>query len=230
VKSGTFLDKDTQYKMPRYRSIPLGILYRANDIEIKKNEIPDYEVSQERYDGFGVRGVKRPIVLVTDKKDHDSDQWQRISLQNIPDDISQLVLDYLKDQHEKEMLMLKNDKVNPKDVDITPIDKYTKNELRMTEAWKSKTGSILYGIGYSRETVILTVNNDDPIIHKIFILAEHDKTPVFIHDQLELVDIGDYDGNGDSEFIFWTTKENRDGYILCWGCPLKKTSGRWSYH
>jgi hypothetical protein len=47
---------------------------------------------------------------------------------------------------------------------------------------------------------------------------------------LELVDAGDFDGNGASELLFWFSGYNRDGYVLFFGRASDKVEYLWGYH
>jgi hypothetical protein len=47
---------------------------------------------------------------------------------------------------------------------------------------------------------------------------------------LELVDAGDYDGDGKSEVLFWFSGYNKDGFTLFYDDLAKRADFRWSYH
>ena len=47
---------------------------------------------------------------------------------------------------------------------------------------------------------------------------------------MELVDAGDYDGDGRSELLFWRGGYNRDGYVLVFDELRQKVEYTWSYH
>jgi hypothetical protein len=48
--------------------------------------------------------------------------------------------------------------------------------------------------------------------------------------QLNLVDAGDYDGDGRSELMFWYSGYNRDGYTLMYADASKRVDFLWGYH
>ena len=52
----------------------------------------------------------------------------------------------------------------------------------------------------------------------------------FIGREMELVDMGDYDGDGKTEHLFWYSGYNRDGYVLIYNDFTEKTEYLWSYH
>jgi len=45
-----------------------------------------------------------------------------------------------------------------------------------------------------------------------------------------LVDAGDYDGDGDSEVIFWVSRYNHDGYVLFYKQLSRFVEFSWGYH
>lgn len=47
---------------------------------------------------------------------------------------------------------------------------------------------------------------------------------------LELVDAGDFDGNRASELLFWSSRYNRDGYVLFFDRGSDKAEYLWGYH
>jgi len=48
--------------------------------------------------------------------------------------------------------------------------------------------------------------------------------------ELELVDAGDYDGDGQSEVLFWHSGHNEDGYTLFYDQFRKRVDYWWTYH
>lgn len=49
-------------------------------------------------------------------------------------------------------------------------------------------------------------------------------------DRLELIEFGDFDGDGESEGLFFLSGYNRDGYVLLHDKMTKLTKFVWSYH
>lgn len=47
---------------------------------------------------------------------------------------------------------------------------------------------------------------------------------------LELIDAGDYDGDGESEIIFWHSGYNQDGYMILYDGLRWSANYHWSYH
>jgi hypothetical protein len=58
----------------------------------------------------------------------------------------------------------------------------------------------------------------------------HDAQADLIGTGMELVDAGDYDGDGRSEVLFWKSGYNRDGYLLVFDGLRQKAEYTWSYH
>jgi len=45
-----------------------------------------------------------------------------------------------------------------------------------------------------------------------------------------LLDVGDYDKDGKSEVLFWSSGYNEDGYVLYYDDFRKKVPFKWHYH
>ena len=207
-----------------------GVVFSVADATIDEKQIPDYDKPAAEYQNWIGDPAKRPIVLTTGKSYCDPEQWTRIETQRIPEGVNDLLLNYLKRQWAAELALLKKDGIGRNDVSMSPLDKYTKDDFTIAHAYTSSDGSALYGIKFRKDTVIATLQPDNPLEHKIYVVAFNGRKPQLIGDQLELVDMGDYDGDGKAEFIFWRSGYNADGYILCWGRPMTITNGRWIYH
>lgn len=52
----------------------------------------------------------------------------------------------------------------------------------------------------------------------------------FIGNEMELVDAGDYAGDGNTEFLFWKSGYDNDGYVLIFDDLRREVSYMWSYH
>ena len=52
----------------------------------------------------------------------------------------------------------------------------------------------------------------------------------FIGREMELVDVGDYDRDGQPEFLFWHSGYNQDGYVLMHDHFKQKSEYLWGYH
>jgi hypothetical protein len=101
-------------------------------------------------------------------------------------------------------------------------------DLKIYKVYRSKTGSTLVSIGLTREK-----NGCDGPMESVwwdqwFLLQ--DETIDFIGNGMELVDAGDYDGDGRSELLFWHSGYNRDGYVLVFDDLRQKVEYTWSYH
>lgn len=48
--------------------------------------------------------------------------------------------------------------------------------------------------------------------------------------KMKLVDIGDFNGDGKPEILFWRTAYDQDGYVLFYDDFKKSLSCSWRYH
>jgi len=67
-----------------------------------------------------------------------------------------------------------------------------------------------------------------PVWSGHWFLAGHDT--LYLASQLELVDAGDYDADGQSEVLFWHSGYNEDGYTLFYDHWRQRVDYWWSYH
>ncbi len=51
-----------------------------------------------------------------------------------------------------------------------------------------------------------------------------------VGNDLELIDAGDYDGDGESEIIFWHSAYNQDGYMILYDGLRWSANYHWGYH
>ena len=52
----------------------------------------------------------------------------------------------------------------------------------------------------------------------------------FLGSEMTLLDTGDYDGDGYSEFVFWVNGYNENGYRIVFGRLQETATFVWHYH
>jgi len=52
----------------------------------------------------------------------------------------------------------------------------------------------------------------------------------YLGSEMTLLDAGDYDGDGESELLFWHSGYNSDGYVLIYRDFHEKAEFLWNYH
>ncbi len=101
-------------------------------------------------------------------------------------------------------------------------------ETVIYESYRSSTNKELISIGLDNKKT----NCDGPLPAEWsgnwFLINKQEVD--FIGREMELIDSGDYDGDGKSEFLFWHSGYNQDGYILIYNDFRESAEYLWSYH
>lgn len=101
------------------------------------------------------------------------------------------------------------------------------DDLILFKSYRDRTGRELVSIAL-RSGVFCS---DDPAVadgrpHWFFV----DGSVRYLGNQMELIDAGDYDGNGKAEVLFWFSSYNRDGYTLFYDDFRGRVDFHWGYH
>lgn len=101
-------------------------------------------------------------------------------------------------------------------------------DLVLGQAYRSQSGDMLVSVGMSP----LPGGCSDPAstawsTHWFLI---RQGVIDFIGNEMELVDAGDYAGDGKTEFLFWKSGYDNDGYVLIFDDLRQEVSYMWSYH
>ncbi|HTS16853.1 MAG TPA: hypothetical protein VMP11_04715, partial [Verrucomicrobiae bacterium] len=104
---------------------------------------------------------------------------------------------------------------------------YSVRDLRLVGAYRNRAGRTL--IGVEIDPAKNSCDGQPGIgFRPHWFLME--PVPVQIGEDLELVDIGDYNGDGASDFIFLHSTYDEDGYTLFSDDFKKRLEVRWIYH
>jgi hypothetical protein len=96
------------------------------------------------------------------------------------------------------------------------------------QSYQSITGKKIISIGLNTEKY----NCDGPVpsewSNHWFLL---DKGKIdFLGREMTLIDAGDYDNDGQSELLFWSSSYNKDGYVLMYNSFREMRQYVWGYH
>lgn len=167
----------------------------------------------------------RPLVIVSELYYNDPENWQSFSLK---DEIVKKVIPSF-----KEYIASYDNKI---EVDNSSI--------KYLEAYKSLSGKILTQVNFyqsqpdewSGYPAWFYISPDGMLINLTDMIDSKyrgDNSDGFTEDDnsyAEIVDIGDYDSDGYSEFIFWVSRYNGDGYVLFYDDFKSSVSFEWRYH
>ena len=110
----------------------------------------------------------------------------------------------------------------------TPFN-YTENDLTISKSYKSASSDQLIQLGFDIPQIDCG-GPVEPECKSLWFYLPIVQKPFFIGKKMNLIDAGDYDGDGRSEIVFWKAGYNLDGYILFYDRFTKKVEYLWGYH
>lgn len=113
------------------------------------------------------------------------------------------------------------------DYHSVPYD-FKPQDTVLYKSYRSSTSKELISIGLDLEKINCDGPPSPEWLASWFLLNGNDVD--FIGRELELIDAGDYDGDGKSEFLFWYSGYNKDGYILIYNDFRGRAEYLWGYH
>ena len=172
---------------------------------------------KDRFIGWCGAPTIRPVVLVSQPNYRDPDAWSPFK----PDSTmrKKLFKEFKRTAGKAPLCYIKDNEYFP--------FKYEANNLKFLKSYKSNKG------------MLIQVTLDRPYTRCNDELGEgasprwfyvRGSMISFIGDGMELVDAGDYDGDGKSEILFWYSGYDKDGYILFYDDLTKKSEFLWIYH
>ena len=105
---------------------------------------------------------------------------------------------------------------------------YTARDLVVQSAYRNNEGREIVALALRSSLEACDAYGYDPQYRNHWFIM--DSVPKHLGDGLDLLDAGDYDGDGHSELIFWTTDEDLDGYVLLYDSLSKRAEFTWHYH
>ena len=180
----------------------------------------------EEFAGWLYHPVRPPEVLCTRQSSPDTDGWS----EQMPVEFSDLPSNVVK-EFEKYLL---------KDVvlEVAQAEVAEKGTVaRFVESVSCRSNSRHYavyqiGINIGETDSDLIDESKMPICGPICIGAGpgEDQDAWLLGDGLKLFFVGDLNGNGDSELVFWIDRYNRNGYLLADSNLRAVATYEWSYH
>lgn len=178
-----------------------------------RNKSPDFA-------GWCEAPMVRPLVLVSKANFGDPEKWKPFS-----PDLSyktRLYVPLKQSIGQYAVMRCVKDSEHPEPWDYKPED------LVLYRSYRSASGKELVAIGIDLKKVDCDFMAE-PQLASHWFMFDSDKIE-FLGTNMELVDSGDYDGDGRSELLFWYSGYNKDGYILVYNGVRQKTEYLWSYH
>ena len=172
---------------------------------------------------FGLENVRRPLVVISKPYYRDPDGWKRTQLR---EEAARLVRDAFRRQYPHV--------VRCKDEEIVERDwKFPNSSLSIRAAYASNKDSFLVAVNLDAGDCGWGGRPDEPTDSFVFqwFLVSPDRSVRRIGGFEILLDAGDYDNDGRSELVFFSTRsESSDAYDLLYGDFQKKVELEVGYH
>jgi len=162
----------------------------------------------------------RPLVLVNTPNFKDPEKWKPFKPSS----------SYKKLLYKKFRAIVGDKAIKCIEYSWTKVEPYNfkPEELLLYKSYRSKTGEELVPISLDKDKIACELMYESEWSINWFVIYKDDIKHLG-HD-LNLVDAGDYDNDGNSEIIFWYSGYNRDGYIIYYDDFKQSAKYIWSYH
>lgn len=161
----------------------------------------------------------RPLVVNSKKFSKDPEHWRPFKIN-----------DEIVREAWKEFIKVNKGLENCNDEysDSYKIDNDGEKLKKIVKAYKSNSGSILINIGPDPSQYKCDGGTDDWTQRTFYV--DENNSMHYIGVGIDLIDAGDYDGDGHSEFVFKYRGYNLDGYEIFYDDFNSKAEFKWSYH
>jgi hypothetical protein len=105
--------------------------------------------------------------------------------------------------------------------------RYAARDLVVVAAYRNARGREIVGVELKASVRPCDGFMDPQLLNHWFSMAE---PPKHLGDEMDLLDAGDYDGDGRSELLFWTSGDDVDKYVLMYDDFSKQAAFYWNYH
>ncbi len=166
--------------------------------------------------------VRRPIVLTTSKPQKGKENWEKIQSSFTP---NQEFVDKINNFSTK--LYTCKDERDENGVTLKAVIRI--DMLETVEELRSDKGDRLIAIRFREDACVAdnTLEFEDSIY---WFLRKANSSLKFVGQGLALIDMADYDLDGNTEFLFWHNGYNLNGYRILWRNLTKIATVSWSYH
>ncbi|THB63659.1 MAG: hypothetical protein D6B27_11875 [Gammaproteobacteria bacterium] len=174
---------------------------------------------EQRFSNWAYTPKNRPIVLINSPNYMDHEHWKRFyPHKKLIETLFPKIKEIIKSPYHCN---------GAPNWNATPIN-LTENDIDLFRSYKNKNGALIISAGLSGKH---TQNCDGPT-------SPTDKPIWFYIDngikligmELDLLDAGDYDNDGETEFVFINSGYNSDGYTLFESKFSQRTDYYWKYH
>lgn len=187
-------------------------------------QLPQLTNRSHRFFGWCKSPAVRPIVAVTSGHYEDPESWK--SFQPGPEVRDRLLLAFRAKVGRANTCRHTVSATGDTTEHSVPY-RYTARDLVVVGAYRNVRGEEIVGLEIRESIRPCDYFMDDQVLNHWFLMGA---SPKYLGNELDLVDAGDYDGDGRSELLFWTTGNDVDGYVLMYDDFSKQAEFFWSYH
>ncbi|MDD2806265.1 MAG: hypothetical protein PHV33_11985 [Elusimicrobiales bacterium] len=195
--------------------------YRSMDVGAQQaGDLPETVFKGKRdlqFSGWAGCAVFKPVVLSAFEPKADKEGWKKVSTsikltEGIFSVIKQNVRELFRETDAGNVLF------DYKIGDLYAAEQYSSNAKRNIVAFRFKPDSGAKDIvGESSEAFY-------------WVSVSSGTAPQFLGAGLQLIDFADYDSDGATEFLFWLSGYNLDGYKIFWNGFKDSETFSWKYH
>lgn len=179
--------------------------------------VPTIANEDKDFAGWCDAPLHRPLVLVTRPNFRDPDRWKPLR----PDGALRGVLfPAFKAQAGEPSICLQGTN------QPVPLA-FAAKDLVFSKSYQDRAGRKLVVVGLDPQRNTCDGPPDAAWARHMFLL---DTRVHYLGSHLSVVDAGDYDGDGESEILFWYSGYNEDGYTLLYQGLRKRVDYHWKYH
>lgn len=199
------------------------LYHRDKFHKISSESSPPYIKNKSKlFSGWCSTPEVRPLVIVSKPNFKDPDHWKPFTPN---DSYKKKLFPFLRVVVGKSRLLRCE---NPDDNVAVPYD-FKANETIFYKSYKSASNDELVSFGLDPKII----NCSDGIpshewLDNWFLIKNNEID--YVGREMQLIDAGDYDGDGKSELLFWYSGYNNDGYILFYNNFRGRSEYLWGYH
>ena len=105
------------------------------------------------------------------------------------------------------------------------------DDFNVVDAYRSETENMLHGVELKRESPLFALAEDfDGLLSTRWLVTTSAGATKYLGNSMRLLDYGDFDGDGTTDFVFYMSRYNRDGYVLFWHEFEQSAGFIWQYH
>lgn len=208
---GTVRTADARADQPARKEFPRQRVLKL----VPRQVVPSRTYPKYRFDSWCGPVPSRPFVAVSAPNSSDPEVWKPLT--PLPD-VRVALLPAFRAAVDSVF-------VCPPSASKPVLFRYGAKDLSVERAYRSANGTTIVALQVHSKELCDDMSPESGL--QWFVLGDH---PRFLHWDMELIDAGDYDGDGKSELVFWYDSYNANGYVLFADNFATRVPVIWGYH